>query len=307
MDIGFIGLGLMGAPMARNLAKAGHVLHVWSRRPQSLANFAKSPSFRVHDSAAAVAAASEVLFTMVADSPDVHQVILGEQGVAEGARTGAKDGGPGLTVIDMSTIAPETAREVAAALFERGIDFLDAPVSGGEAGAVNAQLTIMVGGEAAVFERVKPLLDLLGKSVTLIGGAGAGQVAKACNQIITGVGVCAVAEAINFAHKTGVDAKSMREVLLGGFAASRILELHGQRMIERNFVPGFKAWMHQKDLRIVMDAAHAQHLALPTAAAALQLYNGMVGSGRGEEDTTAMLKLFEQMSGIVDMDAEAVQ
>ncbi|MBY0340060.1 MAG: 2-hydroxy-3-oxopropionate reductase [Rhodocyclaceae bacterium] len=297
MNIGFIGLGLMGAPMARNLVKAGHTLHVWSRRPQTLAAVARSPGYTVHDSAAAVAAASEVVFTMVADSPDVHQVILGEQGVAEGGK-------PGLTVIDMSTIAPETAREVASALFERGIDFLDAPVSGGESGAINATLTIMVGGEDAVFARVKPLLELLGQSVTLIGGSGAGQVAKACNQIITGVGVCAVAEAVNFAHKTGVDAKSMREVLLGGFAASRILELHGQRMIERNFAPGFKAWMHQKDLRIVMDAAHTQHLSLPTAAAALQLYNGMVGSGRGEEDTTAMLKLFEQMSGI---DSEVVQ
>lgn len=291
MNIGFIGLGLMGAPMARNLAKAGHTLHVWSRRPQTLVEVAKSPSYKVHASAAAVAAASEVVFTMVADSSDVHQVILGENGVGEGGKSG-------LIVIDMSTIAPETAREIASALFERGIEFLDAPVSGGESGAINATLTIMVGGEEAVFERVKPLLDLLGKSVTLIGGSGAGQVAKACNQIITGVGVCAVAEAINFAHKTGVDAKSMREVLLGGFAASKILELHGQRMIERNFVPGFKAWMHQKDLRIVMDAAHAQHLTLPTAAAALQLYNGMVGSGRGDEDTTAMLKLFEQMSGI---------
>lgn len=289
MNIGFIGLGLMGAPMARNLVKAGHTLHIWSRRPQTLASYAELPSYQVHASAASVAAASEVLFTMVADSPDVHQLILGEGGVAEGGK-------PGLIVIDMSTIAPETAREVGSALFERGIDFLDAPVSGGEGGAINASLTIMVGGEEAVFARAKPLLDLLGKSVTLIGGSGAGQVAKACNQIITGVGVCAVAEAINFAHKTGVDADSMRTVLLGGFAASRILDLHGQRMLARNFVPGFKAWMHQKDLRIVMDAAHEQHLTLPTAAAALQLYNGMVGSGLGDEDTTAMLKLFEQMS-----------
>lgn len=289
MNIGFIGLGLMGAPMARHLVKAGHTLQVWSRRPQALADLARLPGYQVHDSAAAVAAASEVVFTMVADSPDVHQVVLGEGGLAEGAR-------PGLTIVDMSTIAPATAREIGSALFERGIDFLDAPVSGGEDGAINATLTIMVGGEQEVFERVKPLLDLLGKSVTLIGGSGAGQVAKACNQVITGVGVCAVAEAINFAHKTGVDAERMREVLLGGFAASKILELHGQRMLERNFVPGFKAWMHQKDLRIVMDAAHEQYLSLPTSAAALQLYNAMVGSGLGDADTTAMLRLFEQMS-----------
>ena len=289
MNIGFIGLGLMGAPMARHLVKAGHTLQVWSRRPQALADLARLPGYQVHDSAAAVAAASEVVFTMVADSPDVHQVVLGEGGLAEGAR-------PGLTIVDMSTIAPATAREIGSALFERGIDFLDAPVSGGEGGAINATLTIMVGGEQEVFERIKPLLDLLGKSVTLIGGSGAGQVAKACNQVITGVGVCAVAEAINFAHKTGVDAERMREVLLGGFAASKILELHGQRMLERNFVPGFKAWMHQKDLRIVMDAAHEQYLSLPTSAAALQLYNAMVGSGLGDTDTTAMLRLFEQMS-----------
>lgn len=290
MNIGFIGLGLMGAPMARNLARGGHQLHVWARRPQTLAPFAREHHFTVHDSAAAVAANSDVVFTMVADSPDAHQVILGAQGVAEGGREG-------LVVIDMSTIAPETAREIGSALFERGMEFLDAPVSGGESGAINATLTIMVGGEEAVFERVRPLFDLLGKSVSLIGSMGAGQVAKACNQIITGVGVAAVAEAVNFAHKTGVDAARMREVLLGGFAKSRILEMHGQRMIERNFVPGFKAWMHQKDLRIVLDAAHEQHLALPAASAALQLYNAMVGSGLGESDTTAMLQLFEQMSG----------
>jgi len=296
-NIGFIGLGLMGAPMARNLAKAGHNLHIWARRPQALAQYTGLAGYTVHASAADVAAASDIVFTMVADSPDVHQVILGEGGVAQGGRSG-------LIVVDMSTVAPATAREVATALFERGIDFLDAPVSGGESGAINAQLTIMVGGEEAVFARVKPLFDLLGKSVTLIGGVGAGQVAKACNQIITGVGVPAVAEAINFAHKAGVDAQRMREVLLGGFAASRILEMHGKRMLDRNFTPGFKAWMHQKDLRIVLDAAHAQHLQLPTAAAALQLYNGMVGSGMGEIDTTGMLKLFERMSGI---DEEAVQ
>lgn len=290
MNIGFIGLGLMGAPMARNLARAGHQMHVWARRRETLESFAGEPHFTVHDSAAAVAAASEVVFTMVADSPDVHQVILGPHGVAEGGRAG-------MTVVDMSTIAPDTAREVGTALFERGIDFLDAPVSGGESGAINATLTIMVGGEDEVFARIEPLFALLGKSISLIGGVGAGQVAKACNQIITGVGVAAVAEAVNFAHKTGVDAAKMREVLQGGFANSRILDMHGLRMIERNFVPGFKAWMHQKDLRIVLDAAHEQHLALPASAAALQLYNAMVGSGLGEADTTAMLQLFERMSG----------
>jgi 2-hydroxy-3-oxopropionate reductase len=292
MKIGFIGLGLMGAPMARNLARGGHDLHVWARRPETLAPFAGERGFTVHDSPAAVASAVDVVFTMVVDSPDAHQVILGENGVAEG---GHED----LTVVDMSTISPDTAREIGAALFERGICFLDAPVSGGERGAVDATLTIMVGGEPDVFARIEPLFALLGGSVTLIGPSGAGQVAKACNQIITAVSMAAVAEAINFAHMTGVDAAKMREVLLGGFANSRILDVHGRRMIERNFKPGFKAGMHQKDLAIIMDAAHKQHLVLPAAAAAMQLYNAMMGRGMDTEDTTAILKLFEEMSGTV--------
>ncbi len=289
MDIGFIGLGLMGRPMALHLARAGHGLHLWARRPSSLEPF-RDVGARAHVSAAALAGHAEVVFTMVADAPDVEQVVLGEGGVAEGGR-------PGLTVVDMSTINPDAARRIAAALAGKGIAFLDAPVSGGEVGAINASLTIMVGGDPASFEKVKPLLECMGKSVNLIGPSGAGQVAKACNQILTGVGVAAVAEAFNFARRSGVDPARVREALLGGFAYSRILENHGQRMLDRNFKPGFKAWMHQKDMRIVMEEAHRLGLMLPSAAATAQLFNGMVGSGMGEEDSIALLRLLERMSG----------
>ncbi|WP_131111080.1 NAD(P)-dependent oxidoreductase [Sulfuricystis thermophila] len=288
MNIGFIGLGLMGRPMALHLANAGHTLHLWARRPASLEPF-KDVAAKVHVSAAEVARHADVVFTMVADAPDVREVVLGENGVASGAR-------PGLIVVDMSTINPNAAREIGAALADKGIEFLDAPVSGGEIGAINATLTIMVGGRPEVFAKVKPLFEKLGKSVTLIGEIGAGQVAKACNQILTGVGVMAVAEAFNFAAKNGVDVAKVREALLGGFAYSRILENHGQRMIERNFKPGFKAWMHQKDLRIVMEEAHRLGLMLPAAAATTQLFNAIVGSGMGEEDSIAALKLLEKLS-----------
>ena len=288
MNIGFIGLGLMGRPMALHLAKAGHRLHLWARRPASLAPF-KEVEARLHVSPAEVARHAEVVFTMVADAPDVEAVALGENGLASGAR-------PGLIVIDMSTINPNAARQIGAALAEKGIAFIDAPVSGGETGAINASLTIMAGGDPAVFERVKPLFEKLGKSVTLIGEVGAGQVAKACNQILTGVGVMAVAEAFNFAAKNDVDVSKVREALLGGFAYSRILENHGQRMLDRNFKPGFKAWMHQKDLRIVMEEAHRLGLMLPASAATAQLFNAMVGSGMGEEDSIAALKLLEKIS-----------
>jgi 2-hydroxy-3-oxopropionate reductase len=226
---------------------------------------------------------------MVADAPDVQAVTLGENGIAAGAS-------PGLIVVDMSTINPNAAREIGVALAERGIEFVDAPVSGGETGAINAALTIMAGGKPEVFERVRPLFEKMGKSVTLVGDSGAGQVAKACNQILTGVGVAAVAEAFNFATQSGVDAARVREALLGGFAYSRILENHGQRMLDRNFKPGFKAWMHQKDLRIVMEEAHRLGLMLPAAAATAQLFNAIVGSGMGEDDSIAALKLLEKIS-----------
>jgi 2-hydroxy-3-oxopropionate reductase len=288
MHIGFIGLGLMGRPLALHLAQAGHTLHLWARRQASLDPF-KAVDAKAHASPAEVARHAEIVFTMVADAPDVHAVILGDNGIAAGGRRG-------LIVVDMSTINPNAARGIGNELAAQGIEFLDAPVSGGETGAINASLTIMVGGKVEVFDKVKPLFEKMGKSITLIGGTGAGQVAKACNQILTGVGVLAVAEAFNFAAQSGVDPARVREALLGGFAYSRILENHGQRMLDRNFKPGFKAWMHQKDLRIVMEEAHRLGLMLPAAAATAQLFNAIVGSGMGEDDSIAALKLLETIS-----------
>lgn len=289
MEVGFIGLGLMGRPMALNLIKAGHRVHVWSRRRASMEPLLAAGAGDC-ESAADVARRAAVTISMVADAPDVEQVTLGPAGVAEAA-------GAGHIHIDMSTIAPAAAQSIAARLAARGVTALDAPVSGGEVGAIAGSLTIMAGGDADAFARVLPLLEAMGRSITRIGDAGAGQVAKACNQILTGVGVAAVAEALNFATRSGVNAGRVREALLGGFAYSRILENHGQRMLERNFKPGFKAWMHQKDMRIVMEEAHRLGLALPSAAATTQLFNAMVGSGLGEDDSVAVLKLLERMSG----------
>jgi 2-hydroxy-3-oxopropionate reductase len=290
MNIGFIGLGLMGRPMAFNLIQGGHAVAVWARRPESMTPLLAAGATACA-SAAEVASHSDVVISMVADAPDVEQVALGPGGVAEGGK-------PGLIFVDMSTIAPAAAQSISARLAEQGIAMLDAPVSGGEVGAIAGHLTIMVGGPEDAFEKVKPAFLCLGKSVTRVGDSGAGQVAKACNQIITGMGVAAVAEAMNFARKSGVDGAKVRQALLGGFAYSRILENHGQRMLERNFKPGFKAWMHQKDLRIVMEEAHRLGLALPGSAATAQMFNAMVGCGMGEEDSVAMLKLLERMSGL---------
>ena len=288
MNVGFIGLGLMGRPLALHLEKAGHALHLWARRPEPLAPFA-AVNAKIYATPADVAANADVVITMVADAPDVEHVCLGENGLAAGGKAG-------LIIVDMSTINPNAARVIGEKLAAKGIEFVDAPVSGGEVGAINAALTIMVGGSQAAFDKVKPLLEKMGKSVTLIGGSGAGQVAKACNQILTGVGVMAVAEAFNFAAKSGVDPAKVREALLGGFAYSKILENHGQRMLDRNFKPGFKAWMHQKDLRIVMEEAHRMGLMLPSAAATAQLFNAIVGAGMGENDSITALQLLEKMS-----------
>ena len=289
MKVGFIGLGIMGRPMALNILKGGFDLTVWARRAESMAPLLEAGA-KGAASAAEVAAGCDVVFSMVADAADVEQVALGAGGVAEGARAG-------LIYVDMSTIAPAAAQSISARLLDKGVTMLDAPVSGGEVGAISGGLTIMVGGDAAAFAKVEPLFARMGKAATLIGGPGAGQVAKACNQILTGVGVLAVAEAFNFARKSGVDAGKVREALLGGFAYSRILENHGQRMLDRNFKPGFKAWMHQKDMNIVLQEAHRLGLMLPTSAASAQLFNAMVGSGLGEEDSVAALKLLESLSG----------
>ena len=289
MKIGFIGLGIMGRPMALNLLKGGHDVRVWARRAESM-----QPLLNAGAAGAAcpadVARDRELVISMVADAPDVAEVMRGV----------ANAGVPGLVAVDMSTIAPAAARSIGTELAEAGVDFLDAPVSGGEVGAIAGTLSIMAGGSAAAFTRAEPAFACMGKNIVHVGDSGAGQVAKAANQIVTGMGVLAVAEAFAFASKNGVDRSKVREALLGGFAYSKILENHGQRMLDRNFKPGFKSWMHEKDLNIVMQTAHELGLCLPGSAATAQMFNAMVGSGHGEEDSIAVLKLLELLSGQAD-------
>ena len=289
MRVGFIGLGIMGRPMALNLLKGGHTVTVWARRKASMVPVLEQGAQEA-ESPAAVAAKSDVVFSMVADAPDVREVMLGDQGVAQAVH-------PGLIAVDMSTIPPAAAKSIAADLALKGVAFLDAPVSGGEVGAIAGTLSIMVGGQQDVFDKVEPLFTCMGKNVVYIGDSGAGQVAKAANQILTGIGVLAVAEAMAFAKKNGADPARVREALMGGFAGSKILENHGQRMIDRNFKPGFKSWMHEKDMNIVMQTAHELGLYLPASAATAQMYKAMVGTGLGDEDSIAVLKLLEKLSG----------
>lgn len=286
MNIGFLGLGIMGRPMALNLLKGGHLVTVWARRAESMQPLLDAGA-RGAANPTEVAQASELVISMVADAPDVAEVM----------RAVAAGGKPGLIAVDMSTIAPAAARQIGEELAAAGIDFIDAPVSGGEVGAIAGTLSIMAGGSAAAFAKAKPAFECIGKNIVHVGESGAGQVTKAANQILTGVGVLAVAEAMAFAAKNGVDGSKVREALMGGFAASRILENHGQRMLDRNFKPGFKSWMHEKDLNIVMQTAHELGLCLPASAATAQMFNAMVGSGLGEEDSIAVLKLLERLSG----------
>lgn len=289
MKIGFIGLGIMGRPMALNLIKGGHTVTVWARRTESMQPLLEAGAIAVASPAEA-ARGNSLVISMVADAPDVREVMLGAQGVVQAAA-------PGMVAVDMSTIAPAAARSIGADLAKAGIDFIDAPVSGGEVGAIAGTLSIMAGGSAAAFATARPAFECMGKNVVHVGDAGAGQVTKAANQIVTGMGVLAVAEAFAFASKNGVDRSKVREALLGGFAYSRILENHGQRMLDRNFKPGFKSWMHEKDLNIVMQTAHELGLCLPGSAATAQMFNAMVGSGLGEDDSIAVLKLLESLSG----------
>ncbi|HEX7044107.1 MAG TPA: 2-hydroxy-3-oxopropionate reductase [Burkholderiales bacterium] len=288
MNVGFVGLGIMGRPMALNLGKAGHALWVHGRRPETMEPLVAAGA-KACGSPQEVAANTDVIFVMVSDTPDVEQVILGEKGVVHGARKGA-------IVVDMSTISPNATRRMAAALAARGIEMLDAPVSGGEVGAINGTLSIMVGGKAPVFEKVLPLFQVMGKNIVHVGDNGAGQVAKACNQIVVALTIEAVAEALTFARRNNVDAAKVRAALMGGFAGSKILEVHGQRMLDNDFKPGFKTKLHQKDLRIVLEDAGALGLGLPGAALVSQHLNALVGSGDGELDSSAIVKAVERLS-----------
>lgn len=286
MKVGYIGLGIMGKPCVLNLLKAGYEVTVWARRKESAVPLLVAGAHWV-DSPAQLAASVDVLVSNVSDTADVETVLLGEHGAVHGARSG-------LVCVDMSTISPMGARDIAARLAASGIDFLDCPVSGGEVGAINGTLTIMVGGKASALEKARPVLAAMGKTITHIGDSGAGQVAKACNQIAVGVGVAAVAEVMKLAKACGVDPAPVREALLGGFASSRVLDIHGQRMIDDNYAPGFKAKLHQKDMGIVLETAQALGIRLPEAERVAGLIDQLVANGEGELDSSAIARLIWQ-------------
>ena len=285
MKIGFIGLGIMGAPMAQHLLVAGHELFVPKRSkvPEALS------AATVCTTNADVARAAEVIILMLPDTPDVDKVLFGKEGVAEGLTKGK-------VVIDMSSISPMETKRFALAINELGCDYLDAPVSGGEVGAKAASLTIMIGGDEAVFERIKPLFELMGKNITLVGGNGDGQTTKVANQIIVALNIAAVGEALLFASKAGADPARVRQALMGGFAASRILEVHGERMIKRTFNPGFRIALHQKDLNLALAGAKAMGLALPQTASAAQLMQVCAANGWDQLDHSALVKSLEHMA-----------
>lgn len=286
--IGFIGLGIMGKPMALNLLKAGHPLVVLERASAGTQEVIAAGA-EARPTPAAVAEVSDVVITMLPDSPQVEEVILGPNGALEGIR-------PGGLVIDMSTVLPATARRVAAAARGRGAEALDAPVSGGQVGAQNATLSIMVGGSVEAFRRARPIFDKLGKNIVHVGEAGAGQVTKAANQIVVAVTIAAVSEALVLAAKAGVDPAKVREALLGGFAQSRILDLHGNRMLQRNFQPGFKAKLHRKDLSIILDTARELGVALPATGVVTELMNALIARGGGELDHSALVTVLEALA-----------
>jgi 2-hydroxy-3-oxopropionate reductase len=289
MKIGFIGSGIMGRPMALNLIRAGHELRVWGRRFDSVEPLLVAGALG-KGTPREVAAESEAVITMVSDTPDVKNLILGPNGIVQGAHQG-------LVVIDMSTIAPCAARDIAEELARAGVDMLDAPVSGGESGAAHGTLSIMVGGKPAVFERMRAVLEVMGKHIVHVGESGAGQVAKACNQIVVGMTLQGVAEAILLARANGVDAERMREALMGGFAGSPILEVHGRRMLDAAYKPGFKVKLHHKDMRIVLENAHETHTALPGAALIAQQMNALMNAGDGELDSSAIVRALERLAG----------
>jgi len=290
MKIGFVGLGIMGAPMALNLKAAGHQLFVPDRR--SLTPELRAAASAVLADPAAVAEASEVIILMVPDTPDVATVLFGPHGVAEGLH-------PGKLVIDMSSIGPMETKDFAARIAKHGCDYLDAPVSGGEVGAKAATLTIMVGGPDAAFERARPLFEAMGKNITHVGSEnGAGQTCKVCNQIIVALNIQAVAEALTFARKAGADPARVRQALMGGFASSKILEVHAERMINQTFKPGFRVRLHQKDLNLALSAAREMGMSLPNTAIAQQMFSSVAAHGGADLDHSALVKAVEGMAGL---------
>ncbi len=286
-NIGFIGLGIMGIPMAKHLIDGGHTLHVHTR--------SKVPAQIVDAGAIActngreVAEKSETIIVMVPDTPDVETVLFADCGVAAGLA-------PGKTVIDMSSISPVATKEFARRINDLGCEYLDAPVSGGEVGARGGTLSIMVGGNAPAFEKALPILQLMGRNITLVGKNGDGQTCKVANQVIVALTIEAVGEALLFAAKAGADPARVREALMGGFASSRILEVHGQRMVERKFEPGFRIGLHQKDLNLALSAARQLGVSLPNTATAQELFNACVAHGGEAWDHSGMVKALETMA-----------
>ena len=285
--LGFVGLGIMGKPMAGHLIAAGHEVRLYSRSgvPQDLKDQGGKPCMSAKD----VAQAADVVFLMVPDTPDVEKVLFSPGGIAEGLSKGK-------TVVDMSSISPIATKEYAGRIAALGCDYVDAPVSGGEVGAKAASLTIMVGGPQAAFERVLPLFQLMGKNITLVGGNGDGQTCKVANQIIVALNIAAVGEALLFASKAGADPAKVRQALMGGFAASRILEVHGERMIKRTFDPGFRIRLHQKDLNLALTGAREMGMALPNTAGAQQLMSACVANGGADWDHSALVRALELMA-----------
>ena len=286
-NIGFIGLGIMGQPMAGHLLAGGHTLFAHSRRgvPQDLIENGAKPMA----SAAEVARNADIIITMLPDTPDVESVLFGAGGVSEGLSAGK-------IVVDMSSISPIATKDFAARIQAAGGAYLDAPVSGGDVGAKAASLTIMVGGAQSAFDRVLPVFRLMGKNITLVGGNGDGQTTKVANQIIVALTIEAVAEALIFAAKAGADPAKVRQALMGGFANSRVLEVHGERMIQRNFTPGFRIGLHQKDLNLALQGARSLGVSLPGTANCQELFNAAVADGGAGWDHSALVRVLEKLA-----------
>jgi len=285
--VGFIGLGIMGAPMAGHLIAGGHELFLPTNRsvPKELIEAGGVKCASAKD----VAGQADTIFIMVPDTPNVEQVLFGESGVAEGITAGK-------AVVDMSSISPLATKDFAKRIKELGCDYIDAPVSGGEIGAKAASLTIMCGGSEEAFGRVKPLLDLMGKNITLVGGNGDGQTCKVANQIIVALNIEAVGEALLFASKAGADPAKVRAALMGGFASSKILEIHGERMVKRTFEPGFRIELHQKDLNLALSNARQMGISLPNTATAQELFNSCAAHGGSGWDHSALVRALEMMA-----------
>ncbi len=288
--IGFIGLGIMGRPMAENLREADYELVVYNRTEEKADEFVEGGGEKA-SSPREVAEKSDVVITMLPDSPQVEELVLGEDGVAAGVSEGK-------LYIDMSSIAPATSRQVHEVLEEKGVAAVDAPVSGGQPAAESGELAIMVGGSDDAVERARPILEVMGKAVTHIGPPGAGQVAKAANQVVVALTIQAVSEALTLARKSGVDAAKVREALLGGLAQSKILEMHGQRMLEHEFDPGFKLSLHRKDLAIALQAAREEGVPLLATAQAAEVMNALIASGHGDQDHAVIASFYEELAGV---------